>query len=92
MTNAVRLGKKGDKSRLLKITVDSELSKASILRNCTKLRGSDVPKSLEKVFVTPDLTAKEREHNKSLRNQLAELNKDGRNYRIKNGKIVRKSN
>ena len=38
------------------------------------------------------MTPKERECNKSLRNQLADLNKNGKNYRIKNGKIVRKNN
>jgi len=52
VTNALRLGKKG---RLLKITMDSEQSKASVLRNCTKLRGSGVPQSLAKVFITPDM-------------------------------------
>ena len=92
ITNAVRLGKRGDKPCLLKISVDSLKSKASILRNCTKLRGKDVPKHLSKVFITPDMTPKERECNKSLRNQLADLNKNGKNYRIKNGKIVRKNN
>ena len=54
--------------------------------------GKDVPKHLSKVFITPDMTPKERECNKSLRNQLADLNKNGKNYRIKNGKIVRKNN
>lgn len=92
VTNALRLGKKGDKPRLLKITMDSEQSKASVLRNCTKLRGSGVPQSLAKVFITPDMTPKEREHNKSLRAQLAEMNKNGKSFRIKNGKIVRKNN
>jgi len=67
----------------MKVTVDSEQSKASIIRNCTKLRGSGVPQSLAKVFITPDLTPKEREHNKSLRSQLAELNKNGKKYKIK---------
>ena len=92
VTNAVRLGKRSDKSRLLKVTVDSEHSKAIILRNCTKLRGKDVPQSLSKVFITPDMTIKERENNKALRSQLAEMNKDGRKYRIKNGKIVQRGN
>lgn len=92
ITNAIRLGKRGDKPRLLKVSVDSLKSKASILRNCTKLRGKDVPGRWSKVFITPDMTPKEREQNKSLRNQLADLNKNGREYRIKNGQIVRRSN
>ena len=63
VVNAVRLGTRSDKPRLLKVSVYSELSKASILRNCTKLRGKDVPQSLSKVFITPDMTIKERESN-----------------------------
>jgi len=34
-------------------------SKASILRNSTKVRVSGDPQSLAKVFITPDLTPKE---------------------------------
>lgn len=91
VTNAVRLGKKGEKTRLLKITVDSEKDKASILRNAMKLRSCDSPDHLKKIFITPDMTPKEREENKNLRAKLSELNKDGNNYRIKNGQIVRRS-
>jgi len=69
--------KMGDKPCLIKITVDSEESKVSILRNCNKLRDNNIPQNLAEVFITPDLTPKERQHNKSLRNELAELNKDG---------------
>ena len=38
------------------------------------------------------MTIKERENNRALRTQLAELNKDGKKYKIKNGKIVQRSN
>jgi len=92
VNNAVQLGKRSNKPRLLKISsVDSVLSKASILCNCTKLRGKDVPQYLSKVFITPDMANKDRESNKVLRNQLAELNKDGKKNKIKNGKIVQSS-
>ena len=86
VTNAVRLGKKSDKPRLLKISMDSQKSKAAVLQNYTKLWGKEVPRHLSKVFITPDMTIKERENNKALRAELAELNKGGKNYRIKNGK------
>jgi len=91
VNNAVRLGKK-NKPRLLKISVDSQQSKAAILRNCTKLRGKEVPQYLAKVFITPDMTPKERESNKALRAKLSELNKDGKNYQIKNGRIMQRNN
>ena len=93
VTNAVRLGKKintTDKVRLLKITVESEKEKASILRNAFKLRNRELPEHLGKIFITPDMTPKEREENKLLRAKLAEANKSGNNYKIKNGQIVRR--
>ena len=86
VTNAIRLGQKSAKPRLLKITLDSERSKALILKNCTKLRGTDTPEYLKSVFITPDLTPKERDTNKALRSKLNELNKDGKVFRIKTGR------
>lgn len=91
ISNAVRLGRKGGpKPRLLKITVESEDEKASILRNVKKLRLSSTPEHLKRIFITPDLTQKEREVNKVLRSELAERNKSGRQFRIKNGRIVQR--
>lgn len=90
VTNAVRLGKKGDKMRLLKISVETEKEKASILRNAVKLRGDSLPQYQKKIFITPDMTPKERDENKALRAKLSDLNKAGNNYKIKSGKIVRR--
>ena len=84
--NAVRLGKKvdtKDKARLLKITVETEKEKASILRNAFKLRNKELPEHLRKIFITPDMTPKEREEHKVLRAKLFEVNKSGNNYKIK---------
>jgi len=44
------------------------------------------------VFVTPDLTVKEREENKILRERLSEMNKESNKYQIKNGRIVPRRN
>jgi len=41
VTKAIRLGKKADKPRLLKVTVDSVEAKAFILHNCTNLLKAD---------------------------------------------------
>ena len=91
ITQAIRIGKKREKPRLLKITFNSSQEKAAVLRSCTKLRKSDVPEDVRRIYITPDLTPKEQELNKTLRSQLAEKNKNGNQYRIKNGKIVRRS-
>ena len=56
VTNAIHLGKRGDKNRLLKVTVNSDKEKAAILRSCTRLRNDSTPSHLCKVYVTPDLT------------------------------------
>ena len=45
---------------------------------------------IRKVYITPDLTPREQQHNKALRACLAEMNKDGKKYLIKNGRIVQR--
>ena len=90
IANPIRLGPKSDKPRLIRISVSSDREKANIPRNCTKLRGKDVPDPLCKVYICPDLTPKEREINKELRDQLKNMNKDGKVYQIKNGRIVQR--
>ena len=91
ITKAIRLGKKSNMPRLLKVSVASESDKASIMRNCTKLRNVNLPSIVQKVFITPDLTPREQEVNKKLRAELKELNKDGNKFKIKNWKIVQRS-
>jgi len=66
-TKALRLGKKSDKPRLLKISVDSVESKAFILRNCTNLRKTEPSNRFNKIYITPDLTPAEREANRQVR-------------------------
>ena len=90
INKAFRLGKHNDKPRLLKISVNSEAEKASLLRNATKLRNADHPKEIQQIFITPDLTPKEQQINKKLREELRELNKESKTFYIKNGKIVQR--
>jgi len=89
--NAVRLGKKESQNRLLKITVESLDQKKAILRNKIKLRGQEHSEHIRKLFITPDLTPKEQKDNKELRLKLAEMNKSGKKYKIKNGQIVQRA-
>ena len=85
VTNAVRLGKRqqGGKPCLLKITLASIQEKKSILCNKLHLRKEDNPQEIKKIFITPDLTPSEQKKNKKLREELANLNEDGRKYMIK---------
>ena len=86
ITRAIHLGKKGDKPRLLKISLASDLQNSSVMRKCIKLCNTDLPSVIQKVFITPDLTPKEQAANKKLRAELKELNKDGKKFKIKTGK------
>ena len=68
--HAVRVWKKADtsdKARLLKITVETETEKASILCNVFKLQNKELSEDLRKIFITPDITPKEKEEHKVLR-------------------------
>ena len=89
--NAIRLGKRSDKSRLLKISLSSTQEKANVLKNKLKLRSSTNPSSVRNIFITPDYTPLEQKKNKALRQQLADMNKVENVYTIKNGQIVRKT-
>ena len=91
ISNAVRLGKKSDRPRLLKISVATTQEKTNILRNCYKLRDSKNAIYVQKIFATPDLTPLEQKKDKILRQKLAEMNKDDKIYKIKNGVIVRRA-
>ena len=92
INKAFRLGQRNDKPRLLKISVNSEAEKALVLRSTIKLKNVDHPDEIQKLFITPDLTPKEQQANKKLREELKELNKESKtlNFYIKNGKIVQR--
>ena len=88
VTNAIRIGKKGGRARLLKVTVSNLQDKVAILRNKSKLKNGNNLNQEKPVYVSADCTPLEQKKNKMLRNQLNEMNKDGKNYIIKNGTIV----
>ena len=90
ISNAVQIGKKGSKSRLLKVTVCNLEDKVNILHNKLKLRNKDNPEHIKSVFISKDLTPLEQHEYKKLRDQLKELNKDGNKYYINNGVIVQR--
>ena len=56
VTNAVQIGKKGTKPRLLKVSVSNLQDKITILRNKMKLRDKNLPEHIKSIFVNADLT------------------------------------
>jgi len=47
---AFRLGKRGDKPRLLKVSFTSEQEKITVLQNCTRLRNEGNPTDDKKII------------------------------------------
>jgi len=79
----VRLGRSsGNKARLLLVTLDKEQHKH---KKATKLRSSQRWKN---IYIMPDLTVKEWEVNKTLRDELRRHKENGKqNLMIKRGRI-----
>ena len=86
----MRLGKVSiqNKVRPIKIELEEELDKFKILKRAANIRRTETEK-FKKIIITTDMTFKEREINKILREELKARREAGeRNIEIKNGKIV----
>ena len=87
-TKAFRVGKRiGDRPRLLIVTLESTDVKAELLRMASQLRHLS---KWKRIYVTPDLTKKDRDDAKRLRDELATRKQAGEeNLVIRRGRIVR---
>ena len=87
-TRSFRAGKKlGDRPRLLIVSLASEEVKGDLLRMAPQLRYLS---TWERIYVTPDLSKKEREEGKKLRIELTARKHAGESdIMIKRGKIVK---
>ena len=85
-TKTFRVGKKdGNKPRLMVVTLTSMAHKVEILRSAASLRDT----KWNNVYITPDLTWKEREKRRQLRDELARRKEAGEEHIwIRHGKIV----
>ena len=88
VTTSFRVGKcVSDKARLLIVTLEYPAAKHDIVRLAPQLRHSN---KYVNIYVTPDLTRKERELNKKLRDELNNRKRAGEaNLAIRGGRIVR---
>ncbi|XP_014676496.1 PREDICTED: uncharacterized protein LOC106816407 [Priapulus caudatus] len=90
ITKTIRLGAKkdpGDKPRLLLVALDDNKKKRVILSHAKELRELE---EWNTVYISPDLTRKEQEEGKKLREQLRLLREQGHNdYIIRRGMIVK---
>ena len=92
VTEPVRLGKpEKDKTRLLRVKVDSEETKRKILKNAYSLNtGIKDPK--KRIYINPDYTPSERKQQKDLRDELRKRREGGEtDIIIRNSRIVKKT-
>lgn len=76
--------------RPIRVVMSNSDSKYGILQACSDLKKRE---EYKRVYVTPDLTRKQQEADKILRDKLKELRDGGdHDIRIKKGKIVKNSN
>ena len=87
-THSFRVGKKvGDNPRLLIVTLEDVDTKAELLKMAPQLRYLT---SWKRIYVTPDLSKKEREEGRRLREELAARRQQGEeNIMIRRGRIVK---
>jgi hypothetical protein len=85
----IRIGRQVNpqKPRPLKLMLKRAESRKEILIRAKYLRDTE---AYSKVFITPDLTRKQQDFDKELRNQLKRIKDGGETHaRIKHGKIVK---
>ena len=87
-TKAFRVGRKvEDRPRLLIVSLDSVETKMDVLKLASQLRHLTTWK---RIYVTPDLSKKEREENKRLREELSMRRQEGEeDLMIRRGRIVK---
>ena len=74
ITKVIRLGKKDDKPRLLKVSVASIDQRSNILRNKVKFKQDSNPEHVKNIYISPDFTPLEQRRRKALCEQLKKMN------------------
>lgn len=96
MTNVIRLGKitpdqQNEKPRPILVKFQNSRQKWNILKNAKNLKGYE-NNGMNRISIVPDLTIKEREIDRKLRNDLKAKKDMGENdWYIKGGKLVKKN-
>ena len=93
VVRAVRMGKRddtGNKPRLLSVTLNSVGKKFDIISKAPKLKTAS-EEGIKKLFITRDMTLKERNEERKLRDELRKRRDEGEtDLMIRRGKIVKK--
>ena len=93
ITNIFRIGKQDNNNRnprLLCVTLSTVERKWEIIEIASKLKEAS-EEIIQKMFISPDMTFKERNENKKIRNELAaRRNRGEKDLVIRRGKIVKR--
>lgn len=87
-----RLGRRSEKPRPVKVTCRSLNQRADLLRLAPRISRMSSSLGFERVFIKPDLTPKEQEANRLLRQELKNLREAGERVVIRGGQIVAAQN
>ena len=85
-----RIGRNRDVPRLLRLKFITQRSRKELLSKSINLRNSENNHTKTNVYVRPDLTKRQQEESKNLRDLLRKTREDNRNhtYKIKYNKII----
>ena len=87
--NIKRVGtQSGDRPRIIIIECSNYDLKRKLLQNSFKLKNYNGPTNDKKVFLTPDMTKKQLEDDRNLRDELWSRRNNGENVFIRRGEIV----
>jgi hypothetical protein len=83
-----RLGQRGEKPRPIKVRCRLPEQRADLIRFAPRISRIDDREGYQGVFIKPDLSPKEQEANRLLRNELFRRRNAGERVMIRNGKII----
>ncbi|CAG9820757.1 unnamed protein product [Phaedon cochleariae] len=81
ITNTYRIGKDKGKKRPILVTINSQMRKREILKNCYKLKGTNI-------YISEDLIGKDLEERKILVNYMKEARKNNKQASIRGNKLL----
>ena len=89
-TNVSSEGAEGQlKDPVMKVTFVSKHELRLFITNARHIKDNEaLSKEMQNIMVSRDMSPREREINKQLRKDLTEMNKEGKKFTIRNGKIV----
>lgn len=88
VSDCFRLGRRGQKPRPVKVTCRFSHQRSDLLRYAPQIRRLDPTFGFQKTFIKPDLSPKEQEANRQLRQELAMRREMGESVMIRGGRVV----